>query len=391
MPDSQPSRRDVLVKGGVGLLAAALPTALSGAIPLAPPDAQPAKLPVPNGALKRLNWAVVGLGELALEEVLPAFALAEHSQLRALVSGHPDKAARVAGRYGVDPKNIYDYKNFDSIANDPAIDIVYIILPNHLHAEYTIRALKAGKHVLCEKPMAPTEAECQQMIDAAKAADRKLMIAYRLHYEPYNLKAVELLRANSYGKIKVIEASDLQTTSAPNIRLSHKTGGKDTAGGPTGDVGIYCLNATRYLTGEEPIEVSAMLHQPADDPNFREVAESVIFQLRFPSGALAMCSCGFGSEISNRFRVNCANGWLQLDPAYKYSGQKMTAKQGDTMYEFQLPNVNQFAAEMDHFSQCVTENKMPKTPGEEGLKDIRIINAIKEAAQTGKVITLRPA
>ena len=389
MPNTTPTRREILRHGSVGLIAAALPAALppalGGKIPLAPPDAQAPKLDVPGDRPKKLNWAVVGLGELALGQVLPAFALSEKARPYALVSGHTEKAAKVAAHYGIDPKNIYDYENFDTIANDPNIDVVYIILPNTMHAEYTIRALKAGKHVLCEKPMAPTEAECLQMIDASKSAGKKLMIAYRLHYEPYNLKAVDLLRSGAFGKIQLIEASNLQTTVAPNIRLSNKT-----AGGPVGDLGIYCLNAVRYLTGEEPIEVSAMLCQPPDNPNFGEVAESVTFQLRFPSGVLAMCGCGFGSEISSRFRVNASSGWLQLEQAFKYSGQRMISKAGATTYEFECPSVNQFAAEMDHFCTCIRGDRQPKTPGEEGLRDVRIIDAIKRAAWTGNRIKVEP-
>ncbi|MDB5325636.1 MAG: glucose-fructose oxidoreductase [Phycisphaerales bacterium] len=209
------------------------------------------------------------------------------------------------------------------------------------------------------------------------------MIAYRLHYEPTNLKAVELLRSGSFGPIKMIEATDTQNTYAPNIRLSNET-----AGGPLGDVGIYCLNACRYLTGEEPIEVSGMLHQPPNSDRFHDVAESVVFTLKFPSGAMAQCLCGFGTGRSDRFRVHCDNGYVELDPAFRYNGQKLRTQQGDTTYEFEIPPKNHFASEMDHFSECILNAKPCTSPGEEGLRDIEIITRIKEAIREKKTVRL---
>jgi predicted dehydrogenase len=288
----------------------------------------------------------------------------------------------VAEAYGIDEKHIYTYDTIARIADNPQIDVVYNILPNHLHAQYTIASFKAGKHVLCEKPMAPTADECRAMIDAGKQANRQLMIAYRLHYEPNNLKAIELLRSGSFGKIKLIEATNSQNTYAPNIRLSNET-----AGGPLGDVGIYCLNAARYLTGEEPIEVSGMLHQPQND-RFRDVAESVVFTLRFPSGALAQCLCGFGTGRSDRFRVSGDNGYVELDPAFGYQGQTLKTSQGQTKSEYQIEQKNHFTAEMDHFSKCILENKPNTSPGEEGLRDIEIITKIKQAIREKKTIAL---
>jgi predicted dehydrogenase len=241
MADQDMTRRGFLMTAGTGLLAAAA----NGATPLAPPDAQPPGLKVPPGQFRKLGWAIVGLGQLSLEEVLPAFGLCWHSRPTALVSGHPEKAKKVAEFYGVDRKRIYSYDAFDRIKDDPAIDVVYIVLPNHLHAEYTIRALKAGKHVLCEKPLSATVTEARQMCAAAKEAGKKFGTAYRMHYEPFNRKAIDVLRSGELGKIQTIEAQNMQDVKPPNIRLSRQT-----AGGPLGDVGLYCLNACRYLTGE---------------------------------------------------------------------------------------------------------------------------------------------
>ncbi|QEL17620.1 putative Rossmann-fold-type glycoside hydrolase [Limnoglobus roseus] len=351
--------------------------------PLAPPDKQPPHVRVPEPVAKTVGWAVVGLGQLALEEVLPAFAKCRLSKPVALVSGHPDKAKKVAAVYGIDPKNVYDYENYDTIAKNPQVDVIYVILPNSLHAEYTVRGLKAGKHVLCEKPMAATVAECERMIAAGKEAKRKLMIAYRLRHEPFNRTAIDLCRKGEVGKIKLITASNGQDTKAPNIRLS-----KALAGGPVEDVGVYCLNAARYLTGEEPTEVTAVAVRPKDDPRFREVAESVAFTLRFPSGTVAVCDCSFGVAGVRRYTVQGAAATLSMDGAFGYAGQELVLEKDKRKAKFDLSPVNHFAAEMDYFSTCVLKNENPLTPGEEGLADVRAIIAIAEATRTGRPVPI---
>lgn len=356
-------------------------------VPLAPPDKQPPDLKVPEPVKRKVGWAVVGLGELALEEVMPAFREAKLSEPVALVSGHPDKARKVAESYGIDPQSIYDYQNYDRLAENRRVEVVYIILPNSMHAEYTMRGLKAGKHVLCEKPMAVTVAESERMLAAAREARRKLMIAYRLHYEPFNRKVMELSRQKAYGEIKTFSSSNTQDVKAPNIRLSRQLGG-----GPVGDVGVYCINAARYVINEEPVEVTAYEHRPADDPRFREVPETVVFTMRYPSGVIAHCECGFGHARSERFRVVGAKGYVEMDPAFGYRGQRLFLMEqgegqgGGRKSELKLEPVNQFAAEMDHFSECVLNNTEPRTPGEMGLADMRIVEAIGEAARTGRPV-----
>ena len=218
-------------------------------------EAQGGTPKVPGPPPKRLGYAVVGLGKLALGEVLPAFALTERCRPAALVSGDRDKARAVADHYGIDPKSIYDYKDFDAIRDNPAVDVVYVILPNALHEEFTVRAAGAGKHVLCEKPMATTVEACQAMIAACDKAGRKLMIAYRVHYEPYNQKMIEMCRQQVYGPIQFIVSDTLmEVGGAKQWRLDPKLSG----GGSLVDIGIYSLNATRYLTGEEPAEINAI-------------------------------------------------------------------------------------------------------------------------------------
>lgn len=361
-----------------------------GDVPLAPPDRQPPNLPVPSAPERKVGWAIVGLGELALGEIMPAFGLCRWSQPVALVSGHPDKARKVAEAYGMNPKAIYDYDNFDRLAEDRSIEVVYIVLPNSMHAEYSIRALKTGKHVLCEKPMAVTVEECERMIAAAKDAGRKLGVAYRLHSEPMNRKVMELCAEKRFGKLKTFESSNGQNVKAPNIRLSASLGG-----GPVGDVGVYSINAARYVTGEEPIEVSAFAHQPTDDPRFREVPESVTFTLRFPSGVLAHCDCSFGTSESRRYRVHCDAGWIEMDPAFSYRGLRLRTSSGETkgekmgqLAELRIEEVNHFSAQMDHFSDCVLHEKELRTPGEMGLADMRVVTAIGESIRTGKPVRI---
>jgi predicted dehydrogenase len=340
------------------------------------------RVPEPPG--KKLGWALVGLGSLSINQIMPAFAKCEKSKLMAFVSGHRDKADKLAARYGVEAANIYNYENFDSIKNNPAIDIVYIVLPNGMHAEYTVRALQAGKHVLCEKPMANTPAECEQMISAATTAARKLMIGYRLRYEPFNNALIKVARDQEFGRTRVILADAGFPIGDPTQwRLNKKMAG----GGSMMDIGIYALNASRYLTGEEPVELNAMMDTTPNDPRFREVEENILFQLRFPSGVIANCTSSYGAPF-NRFRVVGTNGWAELEPALSYNGLRMRAGEGGKVEERLHPVIDHFAAEMDHLSDCVMTDKPPLTPGEEGLKDMRIISAVYQAAAGGGAVKL---
>jgi glucose-fructose oxidoreductase len=375
MPHHDPSsltRRGFLSQAGAGLAATTLATRAL--------DAQ--RVPDPPG--RKLGWAIVGLGSLAINQILPAFARCEQSKVTALVSGHPDKARSLAARYGVADRNLYTYETFDRLRDNPDVDIVYIVLPNGMHAEYTVRAAKAGKHVLCEKPMANTPADCQQMIDACRQADRKLMIAYRLRYEPYNQALIKVAKDQEFGPLKVVLADAGFSIGDPaQWRLNKRMAG----GGSLMDIGIYALSAARYLTGEEPTEVHAMEYTTPNDPRFKEVEETLTFQLRFPGGVLANCTSSYGAPF-NRFRVVGTKGWAELEPALIYSNLKMRAGTWTTIEERQHPVVDHFASEMDHLSTCVMQGTDPKTPGEEGLKDLRIMMAIYQSARERTLVKL---
>jgi predicted dehydrogenase len=371
------TRRGFLTRVGGGVIAANVSGAFLGRAA--------AQLKVPDPPGKKMGWAVVGLGSLAINQILPAFSKCDKSKVVALVSGHRDKADKLAARYDVNPKNIYNYDNYDSIKDNPEVDIIYIVLPNSMHAEYTVRGLQAGKHVLSEKPMAINPGECQQMIDAGKKANRKLMVAYRCQYEPYNREMIRIARSQEFGPTKVIVADAGFPIGDPTQwRLKKAMAG----GGSLMDIGIYALQASRYLSGEEPTELNAVSYTTPGDVRFKEVEETINFQLRFASGVLANCTSSYGYFPTSRFRVIGTKGEFELNPASWYDGSKLFVHHDNITEERVLPVRDHFALEVDHMSQCVMENKEPQTPGEEGLRDIKIMMAIYEAARSGKTVKL---
>ncbi len=373
-PKRDVSRRVFLANAGRSLAAAQAIGALA---------TRAAAQAVPEPPGRKLGWAIVGLGSLAINQILPAFARCEKSRVVALVSGHRDKAMKLAARYGVAQKGLYDYAGYDAIAGNPEVDVVYVVLPNSMHAEYTVRAHQAGKHVLCEKPMATTPADCQAMIEAARKADRKLMVAYRCRYEPFNQEMIRMAREQELGPVKVIVADHGFNIGDPTQwRLKQALAG----GGSLMDIGVYSLQAARYVTGEEPVEIAAMSYSTPGDERFKEVEETINFQLRFPSGVLANCSSSYGYSGQNRYRVITPKGWFELEPATSYTGLRMRVRRGNVVEERSLPQRDHFALEMDHLSQCVIDGQQPLTPGEEGLRDVRLMTAIYEAARTGRTV-----
>lgn len=337
---------------------------------------------------KRVGYCIVGLGHLSLSQILPAFATSHYSRPVALVSGDTAKATKVAAQYGISPKNIYNYKNFDSIKDNKEIEVVYIALPNSLHEEYVIRAAAADKDILCEKPMATSTASAQRMIAACKKNARKLMIAYRIQYEPHNRIVKEWTRKNEFGKVKIIESSNGQNIGDPTQwRLKKALAG----GGPLFDVGIYNINTARYILGQEPQWVFGSIFTTPNDQRFKEVEETVMFQLGFPNGVLMNGTTSYGVHKCRRYRCFTDKGaWYGLDPAFDYAGQRLELSQAKTTNEYKqailMEEKNQFSLEMDHFSWCLLHNYKPFTPGEEGLQDQKIIEAIYQSAQEGKII-----
>ena len=298
------TRRDFTRLGALGLAAHFVPT-LGAQAPAA-------------SSGKKIGYAVIGLGRIA-DHFLRGVPETSNSTITALVSGHRDKAERIAAEHGVPKSSIYSYENFDEIAHNPAVDAVYVALPNSMHAEYTIRAAKAGKHVLCEKPMATSVADSEAMIAACKAANVKLMIAYRCLYDPTHARAFELVRSGALGQVQAIESGFGFNISPGEWRLNKKLAG----GGPLMDVGIYSLNACRHLTGEEPEKISAVASTIDHDGRFAEVEENVSWTMKFPSGIVASCNTTYGANLTGFYRVHGSKGWLQLDPAFNYDGMHL--------------------------------------------------------------------
>ena len=335
------------------------------------------KLYAADSAPRKTGYAVIGLGRIA-GHFMPAVRKTTTSQITGLVSGHRDKADRIAAEYGVPAISIYNYENFDEIAHNPAIDAVYVALPNSMHAEYTIRAAKAGKHVLCEKPMSTSVADAEAMIAACKAARVKLMIAYRCHYEPTNLKAIQLIRKGALGQVQAIESTFGFNIGAGEWRLNKKLAG----GGPLFDVGIYSLNACRYLTGEEPEHIAATASVIDQDGRFKEVEENVSWTMKFPSGIVASCNTSYGANMEGFYRVHGSKGWLEVDSAFVYEGLRLRADFGGKQLDEPNParDPSHFQAEAEHFSHCLQNGLEPKSPGEEGLRDMRYITQIYRSA-----------
>jgi predicted dehydrogenase len=329
-----------------------------------------------------VKYAVVGLGHIAQVAVLPAFAHARrNSRLTALVSDNSAKLRSLSKKYRV--SGTFSYDDYDECLEQ--VDAVYIALPNSMHAEYTIRAAKAGVHVLCEKPLAVTADDCERMIDACHENDVKLMVAYRLHFEEINLKAVELVRRGRIGDPKFFNSSFSMTVKAGDIRTTKALGG-----GTLYDIGVYCINAARYLFRAEPKEVMA-ISVNSGKKALEEIDESTGALLRFDGERVAAFVTSFGAADVGSYRIVGTKGQLYVDPAYEYAeglAYELTVN-GKTLRK-RIGKRDQFAPELLYFSDCVLKDRQPEPSGEEGLQDVRIVEALYESAETGKAVSIPP-
>lgn len=331
---------------------------------------------------RKLGIALVGLGSYATNQLAPALQQTKNCHLAGIVTGTPAKEQEWMKKYNIPKENVYDYKTFDRIRDNKAIDVVYVVLPNSMHAEYVIRAAKAGKHVICEKPLAIYEKECREMIDACKGANRQLAVGYRLHYEPFNLELIRMARSEEFGKIKLLEASFGFRSGDPNQwRLKKAMAG----GGPMMDVGIYCIQGVRRLVGAEPVSITAQFAPKTDPQKFRDVEETMYWQMEFPNGVTSNSTTSYNANVERLFAA-CERGFMELSPAYGYGPLKGRTSKGP----LEQPVVNHQAAHMDGVCEVLLQNKpLPAhITGEEGLQDVKIMQAAYRAAETGRKISL---
>ena len=334
-----------------------------------------------DGPPRKLGFALAGLGGLSNGQLAPALQLTQNCRLTGIVTGTPSKIPTWQAKYNIPDKNVYSYDTMDKLADNPDIDVVYVVTPNGLHAEHSIKALKAGKHVFCEKPMEISVERCEQMIAEAKKAGKMLGIGYRCQYDPSHIECRRLAQEKVFDELKTIEAGFSRGITATEWRVKKDLAG----GGPLMDVGIYALQTCRFVSGREPVEVSAKFLPITDLEKFKEVEEGVDWEMTFPGGLTTKCHTDYERSSVHGFTVTAEKGTFGLDPAYNYNSSRGTRSDGQTIGP---SSTNQFAAEMDDFAQCILNNKPSKVPGEEGLRDVKIMMAIYESARTGKPVKL---
>jgi predicted dehydrogenase len=380
------TRRSFVNKFGMGVGASVVLTTLPSFL-AAPENKQP---PYTG---KKINVALCGLGNYA-SMLAEGIQVSEYCNLAGIVTGTPSKAVQWKTKYNIPEKNIYNYENFDEIIKNKDIDLVYVVLPNGLHKEFVIRSAKAGKHVITEKPMAITVKDCEEMIKACDDNKVQLAIGYRLHYEPTHIEIKRLGQEKVFGKVRFIEAAlgyqihdprDTKSTVDLNDRNEWRLNKKLSGGGPLMDLGVYCIQASRYILGEEPIAVTAQFGPVYNKQIFSETEESISWQMEFPSGAVSNCNTSVNYNI-DRLYAAADEGFFELSPALSYGPFEGKSSKG----LLKFPVINQQQTQMDEICKLLLENKnLPNhITGEEGLKDIKIINAIYKAAATGKKISI---
>jgi len=329
-----------------------------------------------------IRYAVVGLGHIAQAAVLPAFRHARrNSQLTALVTSDRVKARQLGARYGVE--GAYGYDDFEACLS--TVDAVYITLPNSMHAEFAIRAARAGVHVLCEKPMAVTVDECRKMIGACRASRVKLMVAYRLHFDQATLEVVDLVRKGRIGEPKFFNSSFAMTVRPGNIRTKPEMGG-----GTLYDIGVYCINAARAIFGNEPKDVMA-ISVNSGASRTKRIDESTGALLRFNGERVAAFVTSFDASDIGSYTVVGTKGSIHVEPAYEYAeGLAYTVTIGDKTKRVRRPKSDQFAPELLYFSDCILRNREPEPSGIEGLQDVQIVEALYRSAESGKAVRIPP-
>ncbi|CAN5830783.1 Gfo/Idh/MocA family oxidoreductase [soil metagenome] len=330
-----------------------------------------------------LRVAILGLGSYGTR-VADAMQNCKKAKLVGVISGTPSKITAWQTKYGIPAKNCYNYENFDDIKSNPDIDAVYVITPNALHKEQVIRVAKAGKHAICEKPMAVNAKEGQEMVDACKKANVKLLVGYRMHFEPKTLEVIRMRNAGEFGKVLFFQGlSGFIIGDPAQWRLNKALSG----GGAMMDIGIYSINGSRYMIGEDPIWVTAQ-ETKTNPEKFKEgIDETIQFQLGFPGGAVASCLSTYSLNNLDKFFLNGDKGFAEMQPSTGYGPIQGRTSKGELTY----PHVTHQTVQMDEMAGIILEGKQPivAVDGEEGVKDMKIVDAIFEAAKTGKKVKLK--
>lgn len=329
---------------------------------------------------KKLGIALVGLGKYSTEQLAPSLLQTEHCYLAGIVTGSPDKAEKWKNQYDIPSENIYNYDTFDSIKENKDIDIVYVVLPNTMHAEYSIRAAKAGKHVICEKPMAMNVNECEQMIQACKEANTHLSIGYRLHFDTHNQKVMRLGKENPTGNIISMRAFNGRKIEKGTWRTDRERGGS-----PLRDMGVYCVQACLYTLGTEPIAVTAKELPKTDLERFEEIEETVNWQMEFADGTVADCWASY-SQSMDAFDVVTEKGGFGLKPAFYYEG--LEGYSSHAAFEVEANPKKQQALQMDDFALCILTQQTTRVPGEMGMRDVKILTAVFESVKSKQRVSL---
>lgn len=364
------ARRNFLKTSALGLGAASInPSLFAIDKPLALPEEE------------KLGVALVGLGNYATNSIAPGFETANYCKLVGIVTGSPEKVPKWKEQYGIQDKNVYSYENYDEIADNPDIDIVYVVLPNAMHMEYTTRAAKAGKHVICEKPMEITSARAQKMVDACKKEGVKLQIGYRCQYDPYHREIMRIGQEKVFGEVKLIQSSfSFFGVNSTNWRFTDKS---LSGGGPMMDIGIYCIQAARYTLGMEPVAITARTYKTYMD-KLPDMEETAVWEMEFPNGAIASCTSSYAAR-DNSLLVSAEKGRFGLRGAFGTRGPSSGFFQNE---EMNFPKQHSQGAQMDAFARNILEGTPVVASGEEGVRDMKIIEAIFKAAKTGKRVEM---
>lgn len=331
----------------------------------------------------KLGVALLGLGEYATGELIPALQLTQNCYLAGLVSGSEEKRRKWQQECGLKDDSLYSYEDFDRIADNPDIDIVYVVLPNAMHEEYCLRAARAGKHIICEKPLATSVEECNRIRDAVARANVRFSMGYRLHFDPFNQEMMRLGQQEVFGPVQKMELLDsMDIGNKTPWRVDEERSGS----GPLVNNGIYCIQAAIYITGKLPIAVEARFAPVTDPERFKEVEEGVIWTMLFEGGVTAHCETSY-SKNQNLMRAEGSQGWFELNPAYEYRGLIGRTSNGS----MELEPVNQQARQMDDFARCIMEKSETRVPIEMGIRDMEIIEAIYASARSGERVELHLA